>query len=64
MIFIKAKSIIILSNGSLILYRKNYIKFKSFRFVQKDLFIKNTDQNFFSKAKQFLSYKNQYFKIF
>jgi len=64
MLFLKAKSIIILSNGSLILYRKNYIKFKLFKFVQKDLFIKNTNQNFFSKTKQFLSYKNQYFKIF
>lgn len=61
---LQIKTIRIISNGSLFLVDTNFIKFKVFKLIKKDLLnydTKKTSQNY-KKTKQVFNYVNKYLK--
>ena len=61
--YIKLKSIKVFSNGCLIFYKSNFIKFNLFLFVKKDLLNLKKKINVKKKLKHLISYSSKYLNL-
>ena len=62
--FVKIKSVKVFSNGCLSLCHSNFIKFKLFTFMKKDLLALNKKKILCKKeTKQLLTYTRKYLKL-
>ena len=57
--FLKIKTIYIFTNGCVFLVNTNFIKFKNFKLIKKNLLSNNTFKNY-KKIKYLFNYRNKY----